>query len=51
MTIAIVFCMVFLNIKGIKLQRIQNTTARLVMGLKRSDHGNAYTKKLALASS
>ena len=40
-TIVIVFCTVFLNIKGINsnsFQRIQNTTARLVMGLKRSDH-------------
>ena len=48
-TIVIVFCTVFLNIKGINsnsFQRIQNTTARLVMGLKRSDHVTPILKNL-----
>ena len=34
-----------------KLQIIQNTAARLVMGLKRSDHVTPIIKELALASS
>ena len=34
-----------------KLQRIQNTAARLVMGPKTFRSYNAYTKELALASS
>ena len=34
-----------------KLQRIQNTAARLVMGLKRSDHVMPLLKELALTSS